>query len=183
MKSCLVHIVICLSLTSSIGFGAEQEESAGNYSSIPALNTIIAKQRELSLNEQIFNAVFGVYEVLLDVGSGSWAILAPESFSRSFLSNASGINYSAGSVRYLTQSFGMMLVTLGMAQYSSLNGTKPEKAQAWLKTLLAGDVIHGALTFNYFYRYNRGQLLSFPAVFSLGNTLLLALTRLYYMQG
>ena len=132
----------------------------------------------MTRREKIFVGLYGTYEVLLNVGSGSFMLLAPVAFLQQYAPLASTAEVSTDLAQMLVRSFGMMVVTLGLAQLPAIR-LGSQTVRRWLiVALLLGDIVHFAVSWPYFAAYG---VWNFGSIFNFGNTIGLALSRTYFL--
>lgn len=129
--------------------------------------------------EKVFKGIYGYFEVLLNIVSGSLLIFAPVLFLQATAPGMAGNNFFAEPLlQNVVQLFGYMIVTLGLVQFPAIHYGNYQVRQGFLVGLTLGDVFHIILSASFAIQYQQWTLATYYGFFMAG---ILGLSRIYFL--
>ncbi len=129
--------------------------------------------------EKVFKGLYGYFEVMVNLLSGSLLIFAPIVFLQATAPGMAGNNLFAEPLLLSTvQLFGYMIITLGLVQFPAIHYGNQQVRQGFLVGLTLGDVFHIVLSASFAVQYEQWTFATYYGFFMAG---LLGFSRIYFL--
>ncbi len=128
--------------------------------------------------EKVFKGLYGYFEVVVNVVSGSLLIFAPVLFLHGTAPGMAGDLFAEPLLLSTVQFLGYMIITLGLVQFPAIHYGNYRVRQGFMVGLTLGDVFHIILSASFAIQYNEWTFATYYG-FSIAG--LLALSRIYFL--
>ena len=128
--------------------------------------------------EKVFKGLYGYFEVVVNVVSGSLLIFAPLVFLQATAPGMAGDLFTEPLLLSAVQLFGYMIITLGLVQFPAIHYGNYRVRQGFMVGLTLGDLFHIILSASFAIQYDQWTFATYYGFFMAG---MLALSRIYFL--
>ena len=128
--------------------------------------------------EKVFKGIYGYFEILVNVLSGSLLIFAPVVFLQATAPGMAGPLFNEPLLQNAVQLFGYMIITLGLVQFPAIHYGNYQVRQGFLVGLTLGDLFHIILSASFAIQYDQWIFATYYGFFMAG---MLGLSRIYFL--
>lgn len=128
--------------------------------------------------EKVFKGIYGYFEIMVNVISGSLLIFAPTIFLEATAPGMAGELFNEPLLLSVVQLFGYMIVTLGLVQFPAIHYGNERVRQGFMVGLTLGDVFHIILSASFAIQYDQWTFATYYGFFMAG---MLGLSRIYFL--
>lgn len=128
--------------------------------------------------EKVFKGIYGYFEIMVNVISGSLLIFAPTIFLEATAPGMAGVLFNEPLLLSVVQLFGYMIVTLGLVQFPAIHYGNEKVRQGFMVGLTLGDVFHIILSASFAIQYDQWTFATYYGFFMAG---MLGLSRIYFL--
>lgn len=128
--------------------------------------------------EKVFKGIYGYFEVIVNIVSGSLVIFMPTLFLEAMAPGMVGELFKEPLLLSVVQLFGYMIVTLGLVQFPAIHYGNEKVRQGFMVGLTLGDIFHIILSASFAIQYDQWTFATYYGFFIAS---ILGLSRIYFL--